>query len=84
MPNTAFLPSIIGLSWFAVLSTMSLPSWCTSQTQPLPKRVAPPLFICSLNTSNEPNAPRMASAMKPVGSPPLPGAMISQNIVWFT
>ena len=34
-----FLPSISGLSWFAVLSMTSLPPASISQAQPLPKRV---------------------------------------------
>ena len=66
-------------------SACSRPTACrptaTSQTQPLPKRPAPPLFICSLNVSKLPNAPLIASAIAPVGAPPLPGPMICQNIV---
>ena len=55
----------------------------TSQAQPLPKRVAPALLNCSLKVAKPPNAPLIASAIAPVGSPPPFGLMISQNIVWL-
>ena len=44
----------------------------------------PPWSNCSLNESKLPNDDVIASPTLPVGAPPLPGPMSSQNIVWLT
>src|SRR5688572_33511407 len=73
------LPSMIGLSWLAVLSMVSLPDDDTSHAQPLPNRVVAALANCSLHVSKLPKAPVMASAALPVGAPPAFGAIRVQN-----
>src|SRR3954465_5418552 len=79
----AFFPSISGLSWFGVLVIDNLPPSLMSQAQPDPNRPVPAAANCSLNLLKSPNALLMASPSLPLGSPPLLGPMISQNIVWF-
>ena len=67
---------MIGLSWFGVDVTASLPSLpTTSQAQPEPNRVAAALAKASLNAANPPSSLPMACPTAPVGSPPPPGVM---------
>jgi hypothetical protein len=84
MPITYFLPSISGLSWFAVLSMDSLPPVSMSHAQPLPNRPIAAFLNSSFSLSKLPKAELIASAIAPVGGPPALGAMICQNMVWFT
>ena len=72
-----------GLSWFALLSIVSLPPLSISHAQPLPKRPTPAFLNSSLNLSKLPNADLIASAIAPLGAPPAFGPMICQNIEWF-
>ena len=79
-------PSMTGLSWFAVLSSSSLPPATTSQAQPEPNRVIAAFDSCSLNFAKSPTVFLIASARAPLGSPPPPfpaGAMIVQNSEWL-
>src|ERR1044071_2222749 len=77
------LESIMGLSWFAVDPILSLPLSFTSHAQPEPKRSFPAVVNCSLNLSNEPKAPLIASDILPVGAPPPLGFITSQKKLWF-
>src|SRR4051794_39158435 len=77
------LPSMIGLSWLAVLSIANLPPEDTSHAQPLPNRVVAALANCSLKLSKPPNVPLIRSAILPVGAPPPFGDIRGQNSEWL-
>src|SRR6185437_15966292 len=72
-----------GLSWFGVLVIDNLPPSFTSHAQPDPKRDPAAAANCSLSLAKLPNAEVIALPTAPLGSPPLPGPMICQNIEWF-
>ena len=74
---------MIGLSWFGVLVTASLPPSRTSHAQPEPNWPTPAASNCFLNSSNEPKAESIAAARSPLGRAAAAGAMFSQNIVWL-
>ena len=68
-PRLVFLPSEIGVSWFAVEVTSSLPSLLTtSHAHPGPKRVAAAAVKAAWNSSNEPNVASIAAASSADGA----------------
>ncbi len=71
------------MSWFGVELTISLPPSTQSHAQPLPNLVAPAFANSSWKSEKLPKAEFMARAKSPEGSPPPPGPMIVQNMLWF-
>src|SRR5918994_375288 len=69
MPRIGVLPSLSGVSWFAVEVTASVLPSTTSQVQPLPKRLTPASLTCSISESRPPKVELIASASSPWGSP---------------
>src|SRR6185437_2544071 len=64
-------------------SSLEAVGFHTTQDQPLPNWVRPFCLTVSLNLAKSPKAEVMALATAPVGSPPAPGPMISQNRAWL-
>src|ERR1700732_2308490 len=83
MPITVFPPAIYCVSWFAVESIASFPSFTSSHAQPDPNRPRPAALNFSLNPANEPKLELIAAAKSPFGSPPPPFFINSQNSEWF-
>src|SRR5690606_41692124 len=73
-----------GLSWLAVLSTISLPWGVTlSHAQPLPNRVRAALVKASRNASIPPSSASSAADRAPPGCPPPCGDITVQNRLWL-
>src|SRR5229473_133685 len=72
MPITALPPAMYCVSWFAVESIASFPSFTNNHAHPDPNRPRPAALNFSLNPAKEPKLELIAAARSPFGSPPPP------------